>query len=125
MTQAEYSLGSSLSFLLILNLSLTIGALLAGLITDKNESKRIISIAYLAAAVSLAINSKTFYYISVSVCRNRRIRFSGYYTNSERLCNQVLPFQLTRDRNRLGIRNRKNRTNVRTIRHRLASLYEF
>jgi MFS transporter, AAHS family, benzoate transport protein len=55
MTQAGYSIGSSLSFLLILNLSATIGALLAGVIADKMGSKRIISIAYLSAAVSLAL----------------------------------------------------------------------
>ncbi|WP_232700113.1 MFS transporter [Brevibacillus daliensis] len=55
MRQSGYPLGSSLSFLLTLNLSATIGALLAGTLADRFGSKHIISISYLMAAICIAL----------------------------------------------------------------------
>ncbi|KMZ44837.1 major facilitator transporter [Bacillus sp. FJAT-27238] len=57
MRKAGYPLGSSLSFLLMLNLSAVVGVLLAGVIADRWGSKRVISISYLLAAVAIALLS--------------------------------------------------------------------
>ncbi|MEH7334669.1 aromatic acid/H+ symport family MFS transporter [Neobacillus drentensis] len=57
MVQAGYPLGSSLSLLLMLNFTSAIGALGAGAAADRWGSKRVISIAYFAAAVSIALLS--------------------------------------------------------------------
>ncbi|MED1794670.1 MFS transporter [Brevibacillus nitrificans] len=57
MFQAGYPLGSSLSLLMMLNITSTIGALGAGLAADRWGSKRVISIAYFAAGISLALLS--------------------------------------------------------------------
>lgn len=57
MMQAGYPLGSSLTLLLMLNFTSAIGALGAGAAADRWGSKRVISIAYFAAAVSIALLS--------------------------------------------------------------------
>lgn len=57
MRKAGYPLGSSLSFLLMLNLTAVVGVLIAGVIADRWGSKRVISISYLLAAVSIAVLS--------------------------------------------------------------------
>lgn len=57
MVQAGYPLGSSLTLLLMLNITSAIGALGAGAAADRWGSKRVISIAYFAAAVSIALLS--------------------------------------------------------------------
>ncbi|MBP1965012.1 MFS transporter [Paenibacillus aceris] len=57
MVQAGYPLGSSLSLLVMLNFTAAIGALGAGAAADRWGSKRVISIAYIAAAVSIALLS--------------------------------------------------------------------
>lgn len=55
MRELGYSLNSSLSFLLIMNLAASIGALLAGMIADKLGSKKIVGISYFLAALSAFI----------------------------------------------------------------------
>lgn len=57
MYEAGYPLGSSLSLLLTLNITSTFGALGAALAADRWGSKRVISIAYFAAGISLALLS--------------------------------------------------------------------
>ncbi|MGO4498868.1 MFS transporter [Paenibacillus sp. 2RAB27] len=57
MVQAGYPLGSSLSLLLMLNFTAIFGALGAGAAADRWGSKRVISIAYFAAAISIALLS--------------------------------------------------------------------
>jgi AAHS family benzoate transporter-like MFS transporter len=57
MRKAGYPLGSSLSFLLMLNLTAAGGVLIAGAIADRWGSKRVISISYLLAAVAIAVLS--------------------------------------------------------------------
>lgn len=52
MNNQGYSLNSSLSFLLVMNLTAGIGAILASLVADRWGSKRVISIAYFLAALS-------------------------------------------------------------------------
>lgn len=54
MKQAGYPLGSSLGFLLMLNFSAAVGALLAGAAADRWGSKKIISISYFLAGISIA-----------------------------------------------------------------------
>ena len=55
MQQAGYPLGSSLSFLLMLNITAAIGALFAGAIADRIGAKIVISISYLMAAVCIGL----------------------------------------------------------------------
>ncbi|WP_459502117.1 MFS transporter [Bacillus sp. C1] len=55
MRQAGYPLGSSLSFLLMLNITAAIGALLAGAIADRIGAKIVISISYLIAAICIGL----------------------------------------------------------------------
>lgn len=57
MYQAGYSLGSSISFLLVLNLTAGFGALFIGMAADKWGSKLILVIAYFTTAVCLSILS--------------------------------------------------------------------
>lgn len=57
MREAGYPLGPSLGFLLMLNLSAAIGALIAGTAADRWGSKKIISISYFLAGVSIALLS--------------------------------------------------------------------
>lgn len=57
MKQAGYPLGSSLGFLLMLNVSAAVGALLAGAAADRWGSKKIISLSYFLAGVSIAMLS--------------------------------------------------------------------
>ncbi|WP_048601765.1 MFS transporter [Rubeoparvulum massiliense] len=52
MRELGYSLNSSLSFLLVMNLTAGVGALLAGSIADRWGSKRVIAISYSLASVS-------------------------------------------------------------------------
>ncbi|MBH9967978.1 MFS transporter [[Bacillus] enclensis] len=52
MNTLGYSLNSSLSFLLVMNLTAGIGALLAGSLADRWGSKRVISVSYFLAALS-------------------------------------------------------------------------
>ena len=55
MRQAGYPLGSSLSFLLMLNITAAIGALFAGAIADRIGAKIVISISYLMAAICIGL----------------------------------------------------------------------
>ncbi|MFB5195640.1 MFS transporter [Neobacillus sp. KR4-4] len=57
MREAGYPLGPSLGFLMMLNLSAAIGALIAGTAADRWGSKKIISISYFLAGVSIALLS--------------------------------------------------------------------
>jgi len=57
MREAGYPLGPSLGFLLMLNLSAAIGALIAGTVADRWGSKKIISLSYFLAGVSIALLS--------------------------------------------------------------------
>ncbi|MBN6185451.1 aromatic acid/H+ symport family MFS transporter [Aneurinibacillus sp. BA2021] len=57
MRKAGYPLGSSLSFLLMLNLTAVVGVLIAGAIADRWGSKRVISISYFLAAAAIAFLS--------------------------------------------------------------------
>lgn len=57
MKQAGYPLGSSISFLLVFNLTAAIGALVAGAAADRFGSRRVISISYLLAALSTGLLS--------------------------------------------------------------------
>ena len=52
MRESGYSLHSSLSFLLVMNLTAGIGALFASLIADRWGSKQVISVSYFLAALS-------------------------------------------------------------------------
>ncbi|TKJ01635.1 aromatic acid/H+ symport family MFS transporter, partial [Bacillus cereus] len=55
MRQAGYPLGSSLSFLLMLNITAAVGALFAGAIADRIGAKIVISISYLMAAICIGL----------------------------------------------------------------------
>ena len=55
MRQAGYPLGSSLSFLLMLNITAAIGALFAGAIADRIGAKIVISISYLMASICIGL----------------------------------------------------------------------
>ena len=55
MRQAGYPLGSSLSFLLMLNITATIGALFAGALADRIGAKIVISISYLMATICIGL----------------------------------------------------------------------
>jgi len=57
MRSAGYPLGSSLGFLLVLNLSAAVGGIVAGTAADRWGSKRVISISYLLAGLSIALLS--------------------------------------------------------------------
>ncbi|MFY0544564.1 MFS transporter [Brevibacillus sp. H7] len=57
MIKAGYPLGSSLSFLLMLNFTAAIGSLLAGVAADRWGSKRVITLSYILAAVCIALLS--------------------------------------------------------------------
>ncbi|MFD4820212.1 MFS transporter [Peribacillus butanolivorans] len=57
MREAGYPLGSSLGLLLMLNLSAAAGALLAGVAADRWGSKKVISISYFLAGISIALLS--------------------------------------------------------------------
>jgi AAHS family benzoate transporter-like MFS transporter len=52
MRESGYSLNSSLSFLLVMNLTAGIGAMLASFIADRFGSKRVIGVSYFLAAIS-------------------------------------------------------------------------
>ncbi len=63
MVQAGYPLGSSLSLLVMLNITAAIGGLIGGIASDYWGSKLVITISYFLAAVSIAllsINPPTF-----------------------------------------------------------------
>ncbi|WP_407635570.1 MFS transporter [Effusibacillus pohliae] len=57
MKQAGYPLGSSIGFLLVLNLSAAIGGMVAGAAADRWGSQKVISISYLLAGISIALLS--------------------------------------------------------------------
>jgi MFS transporter, AAHS family, benzoate transport protein len=57
MREAGYPLGPSLGFLLMLNLSAAIGALVAGTAADRWGSRKIISLSYFLAGISIALLS--------------------------------------------------------------------
>ncbi|MFF2446339.1 MFS transporter [Neobacillus sp. NPDC058068] len=57
MRSAGYPLGSSIGFLLMLNFSAAVGAILAGVAADKWGSKKVIIISYLLAGISIALLS--------------------------------------------------------------------
>lgn len=57
MIKAGYPLGSSLSFLLMLNFTAAIGSLLAGAAADRWSSKRVITVSYVLASVCIAMLS--------------------------------------------------------------------
>jgi len=57
MVKAGYPLGSSLSLLIMLNFTAAIGALIAGVAADRWGSKRVISVSYFLAGVSIALLS--------------------------------------------------------------------
>nr|WP_148206536.1 aromatic acid/H+ symport family MFS transporter [Geobacillus thermodenitrificans] len=57
MKEAGYPLGSSLRFLMVLNLSCAIGSLLAGRLADRWGSQKIISISYFLAGLAIALLS--------------------------------------------------------------------
>lgn len=57
MRSSGYPLGSSISFLLMLNFSAAVGAILAGMAADRWGSKRVISISYILAGLSIALLS--------------------------------------------------------------------
>jgi MFS transporter, AAHS family, benzoate transport protein len=57
MREAGYPLGPSLGFLLMLNLSAAIGALVAGTAADRWGSRKIISLSYFLAGTSIALLS--------------------------------------------------------------------
>ncbi|MDQ0974684.1 AAHS family benzoate transporter-like MFS transporter [Neobacillus niacini] len=52
MRESGYSLNSSLSFLLVMNLTAGIGAMLASFIADRFGSKRVIGVSYFLAAIA-------------------------------------------------------------------------
>jgi AAHS family benzoate transporter-like MFS transporter len=57
MKKAGYPLGSSLSFMLTLNLTAAVGTLIAGLAADRWGSQRLIGFSYLLAAICIALLS--------------------------------------------------------------------
>lgn len=57
MKTAGYPLGSSLSFLLVLNFCAAVGAVLGGRAADRFGSKKVISISYLLAGISISLLS--------------------------------------------------------------------
>ncbi|KRF67318.1 MFS transporter [Bacillus sp. Soil768D1] len=57
MREAGYPLGSSLGLLMMLNFSAIVGGLLAGIAADRWGSKKVISVSYLFAGVSIALLS--------------------------------------------------------------------
>ncbi len=71
MRKAGYPLGSSLSFLLMLNITATIGALFAGAIADRIGAKIVISFSYLMAAICIGLltiqTSTTMIYILIGI----------------------------------------------------------
>lgn len=71
MREAGYPLGPSLGFLLMLNFSAAVGALLAGTAADRWGSKKIISASYFLAGISIALlsikSSMVFVYALVGV----------------------------------------------------------
>ena len=60
MQQAGYPLNSSMLFLLIFNFSAIIGGIIAGFAADKLPPKKVISFAYLLAAISIGLLSIKF-----------------------------------------------------------------
>ncbi len=57
MRSAGYSLGSALSFLLVLNIGTIVGSLVAGAATDRFGSKIVCTVSFLLAALSLGLLS--------------------------------------------------------------------
>ena len=57
MRSAGYPLGSSLGFLLMLNFCAAVGGIVAGLAADRWGSKKVISISYILAGISIALLS--------------------------------------------------------------------
>lgn len=57
MREAGYSLGSALSFLLVFNLSSTVGLILIAVLADRLGSKPVVAGAFIAAAASIALLS--------------------------------------------------------------------
>ncbi len=92
MRQAGYPLGSSLSFLLMLNITAAIGALFAGAIADRIGAKIVISISYLMAAICIGLltikPSVTIIYLLIGTCW---YWISRYYSNIKCICNTILP----------------------------------
>ena len=57
MREAGYSLGSALSFLLVFNLSSTVGLLFIAVLADRLGSKSVVAVVFIAAAASIALLS--------------------------------------------------------------------
>lgn len=57
MREAGYSLGSALSFLLVLNFSATVGLVLIAVLADRLGSKPVVAVVFAAAAASIALLS--------------------------------------------------------------------
>ena len=86
MRQAGYPLGSSLSFLLMLNITAAIGALFAGAIADRIGAKIVISISYLMAAICIGLltikPSVTIIYLLIGLAGIGSVGI---------ICNTILP----------------------------------
>jgi AAHS family benzoate transporter-like MFS transporter len=57
MKQAGYPLGSSISFLLVLNLTAAIGSIIAGAAADRWGSRRVVGLSYLFAGICIGLLS--------------------------------------------------------------------
>ena len=57
MREAGYSLGSALSFLLVLNFSATVGLVVIAVLADRLGSKPVVTVVFIAAAASIALLS--------------------------------------------------------------------
>ena len=92
MRQAGYPLGSSLSFLLMLNITAAIGALFAGAIADRIGAKIVISISYLMAAICIGLLTiKTICYNHLSFNWPCWDWISWHYSNIKCICDTILP----------------------------------
>lgn len=60
MRQAGYPMNSSLLFLLVFNLSAVVGGIIGGAMADRFPAKKVISFAYLLAAISISLLSVKF-----------------------------------------------------------------
>ena len=91
MRQAGYPLGSSLSFLLILNITAAIGAIFAGAIADRIGAKIVISISYLMAAICIGVltikSSVIIIYLLIGLAGIGSVGI----TSIKCICNTILP----------------------------------
>ena len=109
MQNAGYPMGSSLLFLVTLNLGGVTGAIFGGKLADKFGSRKVLLVFFIIRIpiiISLKLKTKCLFIICIALyCR---CNYYGHSNQHKCLCFTILSIRYSFNRCRLGIRNWKN-----------------